>query len=49
MLFINFWEVTKGYLENPYKLLKISMVLHEFTSLMQQHLISQASRPLDWI
>ncbi len=25
------------------------MVLHEFTSLMQQHLISKAIRPLDWI
>jgi hypothetical protein len=25
------------------------MVLHEFTNLMQQHLISKAIRPLDWI
>ncbi len=25
------------------------MVLHEFTSLMQQHLISKAIKPLDWI
>ncbi len=23
--------------------------MHEFTSLMQQHLISKAIRPLDWI
>jgi hypothetical protein len=49
MLFSNFWEATKGLLGNPYKLPKISMVLHEFTSLMQQHLISKAIKPLDWI
>jgi hypothetical protein len=49
MLFSNFWEVTKGQLGNLYQLPKISMVLHEFTSLMQQHVISKAIRPLDWI
>ncbi len=49
MLFSNFWEVTKGWLGNPYQLPKISMVLHEFTSLIQQHLISKAIRSLDWI
>ncbi len=49
MLLSNFWEVTKGKLGNPYWLPKISTVLHEFTSLMQQHLISKAIRPLDWI
>jgi hypothetical protein len=25
------------------------MILHEFTNLMQQHSISKAIRPLDWI
>ncbi len=49
MLFSNFWEVTKGWLGNPYQLPKISTVLYEFTSLMQQHLISETIRPLDWI
>jgi hypothetical protein len=49
MLFSNFWEVTKSKLGNPYQLPKISMALHEFTSLLQQHLISTAIRPLDWI
>jgi hypothetical protein len=49
MLFRNFWVATKGELGNPYQLPKISMVLHEFTSLMKQHLISKAIKPLDWI
>jgi hypothetical protein len=49
MLSSNFWEATKVKLGNPYKLPKISTVLHEFTSLMQQHLISMAMKPLDWI
>jgi hypothetical protein len=49
MVFSNFWEVTKGSLGKPYQLPKISLVLHEFTSLLQQHLISNAIRPLDWI
>jgi hypothetical protein len=50
MLFSDFWDkVSKDYLGNPYQLPKISTVLHEFTSLMQQHLISKATRPLDWI
>ncbi len=48
MHFIVFQKVTRGWLGNPYQLPKISMVLHELTSLMQQHLISQAIRPLDW-
>jgi hypothetical protein len=48
MLFGNFREVTKGWIGNPYQLPKISTVLHEFTNLMQQHLISKAIRPLDW-
>jgi hypothetical protein len=43
MLSSNFWEVIKGSLENPYQLPKISTVLHEFTNLMQQHLISKAN------
>ncbi len=47
MLFSNFWEVTK--LGNSYQLPKISMLLHELTSLMQQHFVSKATRPLDLI
>ena len=43
MLFSNFWEVVKGQLWNPYQLPKTSMVRHEFTNLMQQHLISEAN------
>jgi hypothetical protein len=43
MLFSNFREVIKGSLGNPNQLPKISMVLHEFTHLMQQHLISKAN------
>jgi hypothetical protein len=49
MLFSDILEATKGELGNPYQLPKISTVLHEFTSLLQQHFISKASRPLDWI
>jgi hypothetical protein len=49
MLYSNFREVTKSLLGNPYQLPKISVVLHELTSLMQQHLVSKAIRPLDWI
>jgi hypothetical protein len=49
MLYSNFLEATKGQLGNPYQLPKISTVLHELTSLMQQHLISKAIRPLDCI
>jgi hypothetical protein len=49
MLSTNFWEVIKGLLGNPYQLPKISTVLHEFTNFMQHHLISKASRQLDWI
>jgi hypothetical protein len=39
----------KRLVRKPYKLPKISTVPHEFTSLMQQHLISKAIKPLDWI
>jgi hypothetical protein len=48
MIFSYFPEVTKGLLGNPYQLPKVSTVLHEFTSLLQQQ-ISKAIRPLDWI
>jgi hypothetical protein len=43
MLSSNFWEVIKGWVGNPYQLPKISTVLHEFTNLIQQHLISKAN------
>jgi hypothetical protein len=43
LLFSNFWKVIKGELGNPNKLPKISTVLHEFTNLMQQHLISKTN------
>jgi hypothetical protein len=48
MRFSNFREVSRGKLGKPHQFLKISMVLHELTSLMQQHLNSKAIRPLDW-
>ncbi len=49
MLLSNFGEATKGYLGNPCQLPEISTILQEFTSLLQQHLVSKAIRSLDWI